>query len=394
MVAVPTDDSGQRSAILICGPAPNAVGGGPTHIRNLWASPLSDWFQLELFRTGSTGTESPASDERMIEKSVRLLTGPFRLATRILAVRPAIVHINSAPDLRAFWRDATLLPVAKLLGRKVVFQLHGGTIKPLVTSKIMRLLTRVVFAVPDVMVVLATCTAGELRGLGRARRIALVPNGVNVFELSSPGQPPMDRQWRLKRLGFLGRLVEAKGLRTAIDALALLRTDPSFPDLELRLAGSGDARERLEEYARLREVDNAVHFVGTFSGRSRVTFLRETDVLILVGGHNEGMPYALLEAMAVGTPVIASAVGGNVDVVRDGIDGRIVPPEDARALASALRELAADPDSLRNMSIAAASRARSVFSLERLAMNLRELYSTLGAQASGQIPAVTPAVDP
>ena len=346
-------------------------------MRNLRASPLSRWFRLDFFQTGSVGAESPARDEPVLNTVRRLLVGPFALAWRIVTNRPAVVHINSSPDLRAFSRDATLLAAAKLLRRKVVFQLHGGTLAALTDTRLMRAITKFVFRLPDVIVVLAGVSSDEFRSLGRTRGVTLVPNGVDIPSLT--GMRPRQHTGRVSRLGYLGRLVDTKGLTQTIDALAILRSEPSFSELELRLAGSGDAADRLSDHARARGVEDAVHFVGTVSGEAKLEFLRDTDVFVLVGSHNEGMPYALLEAMAVGTPVVVSEVGGNVDVVRDHVDGLTVPPEDSAELAIALRDLAADPQALREMSTAAATRAAAEYSLERMATRLRDLYSDLGA---------------
>src|SRR5262245_22303744 len=106
-----------KTRILLCGPPVTALGGGPTHIRNLLASPLGDRFEIEHFESGSRGTESPAKDEGWPRMILRIATSPFTLAGRILRGRPAVIHLNSAMDPKAFWRDAAYVLVARLLGR-------------------------------------------------------------------------------------------------------------------------------------------------------------------------------------------------------------------------------------------------------------------------------------
>lgn len=379
---VGTSSSGQPSTVLVCGPSPQAGGGGPAHIRNLWASPLSRSFRLEFLQTGSRGQESPAVDEPLIAAVLRLIASPFELAARIASTRPAVVHINSATDKRGFMRDAVLLAVAKLFRRRVVYQLHGWSIYRLTGRQGMRMLARAVFRLPDAVVVLANVTVPQFKALGTVRRIEFVPNGVDVPALT--GEVPREHSGRVQRLGYLGRLVDSKGIKEAIDAVAILRADPGFEALELWIAGSGDARRLLEDHASLRGVGSAVRFVGTVSGEAKLSFLRDTDILILISP-SEGMPYSILEAMATGTPVVASAVGGIVDVVRDGIDGRIVPPQDAEALAAVLRELDADPAVVRAMSAAAAARISEDFSLERLAGRFGSIYRSLGAHSTDRI---------
>src|SRR5471032_2675152 len=123
---LPRDSAAAKKAtVLLCGPPASAVGGGPTHIRNMLASPLAKTFNLIHFECGSRGAESPAKDEPTAAKLIRLLTSPFVLMARIVQLRPQVVHINSALDHKAFWRDCAYLLVCKLFRRRVVFQIHG-----------------------------------------------------------------------------------------------------------------------------------------------------------------------------------------------------------------------------------------------------------------------------
>ena len=109
-----------KPTIVICGPSPDAVGGGPTHMRNLRASPLAAEFELVRFETGSRGAESPATDEPRLAMLWRLFTSPFRLAAVLLARQPAIVHLNTSVDAKGFWREIPHLVVCRLLGVRVV----------------------------------------------------------------------------------------------------------------------------------------------------------------------------------------------------------------------------------------------------------------------------------
>ncbi len=382
--------AGPASTILVCGPSPTAVGGGPAHIRNLWASPLNDRFRLEFFQTGSSGKESPALDEPFATTLRRLIISPFALAVRIASTRPAVVHVNSATDRRGFHRDTVLLAVAKLFRRPVVYQLHGSSIHRLTNGPVMRWWAQRVFSVPDVVVVLASSTASQFKDLETVRLIELVPNGVDVGALS--GGVKRLHNGRIRRLGYLGRLVETKGIRQVIDAVAMLRAEGAPDELEFWLAGSGDARQALEQYATARGVGDFVKFLGTVSGDDKLEFLRQTDLLVLISP-TEGMPYSVLEAMAVGTPVVASSVGGITDVIRDGLDGRIVPPEDADALASVLRELAAEPEAVRAISEAAAFRIATDYDLNCLAERFGGIYRALGARALTSLPSHAPTAE-
>ncbi len=364
-----------RSTVLVCGQSPQAVGGGPAHTRNLWASPLSREFDLVLFEAGSRGRESPARDEPLPLTLLRLVTSPFALAWTIATKRPAVVHLNASVDTRAFWREWTHLVVAKLLGVPVLYQIHGGSLATLGAREPMRSIVRAVFRWPDAFVVLASVERDAFESLG-VRRLTVVPNAVNV---ASFGGGARAHDGRVRRLGYLGRLVDGKGLMEAIEALDVLRREPGFEALELRLAGSGLARPKLEAEVARRNLAGAVTFVGHLQGEATAAFLRESD-LFLLPSESEGLPYSVIEALASGTPVVATRVGGIPDIVHDGEHGRLVPVRDAAALAAAIRDLAAEPGRLRAMSRACVAWAERELGLERLARQFAELYRALGAR--------------
>ncbi|MBN2359825.1 MAG: glycosyltransferase [Deltaproteobacteria bacterium] len=139
---------------------------------------------------------------------------------------------------------------------------------------------------------------------------------------------------------FVGRLLETKGVDTLIDALA-----PLSPRPLAWVAGEGPLRSPLERRARALGVE--VRFFGQVSPRQRASLLAAADLAVVPSrpdarGHAEGLPAVVLEAMAAGRPVIASAVGGIPEVVEDGETGWLVAPGDAAALARALRRAIGD----------------------------------------------------
>lgn len=363
-----------RPTVLVCGPSPAAAGGGPAHVRNLWASPLAGEFRLELFETGSRGRESPARDEPALAALVRLAVMPFALGARVAALRPDVVHVNTSVDARGFWREVGSLLVLRAFGRRIVYQIHGGSLERLAGGGWMRGVARAVFGWPDVLVVLASVERAQFEALGGVRRIEVVANAVDVPALRGPS--PREHSGHVRRLGYLGRLVDGKGLFETIAAVDALRRESGFASLEFRIAGSGDARERLAAEIARRGLGGAVTLVGALGPEAKAAFLRECDVFLLPS-ESEGMPYAVLESMAAGTPVVASRVGGIPDAVTDGTHGRLVPPRDAEAIAAALRDLAASPERLREMSRACAERAAGEFGLDRLARQFAAIYREL-----------------
>jgi glycosyltransferase involved in cell wall biosynthesis len=362
----------RKPTVLLCGPPASAVGGGPTHIRNMFASPLAQKFNLVHFECGSRGAESPAKDEPTTAKLIRLLTSPFVLAARIIKLRPQVVHINSALDHKAFWRDCVYLVVCKLFGARVVFQLHGGSIELLCVNRIVRKIVRFAFSLPDAVVLLASVELQQFaKEIGMRERISVIPNAVDVSEYG-PAERPHSGQ--IRHLGFLARLIRSKGVFESIQAVNILRREQNFGDIELRIAGSGPEFEALERHIREQGLDKWVKLIGPIYGRAKVDFLRQIDVLLFPTYHLEGLPYSILESLAAGAPIITTRVGGIPDVVADGVHGILIDSHAPSKIVRALHDLAESPQKLREMSKDCREWAAHGLGLDRLARQFGEIY--------------------
>ncbi|HZQ65136.1 MAG TPA: glycosyltransferase family 4 protein [Gaiellaceae bacterium] len=172
--------------------------------------------------------------------------------------------------------------------------------------------------------------ADRAAGWGLSReRIAVVPSSVSV--------PPLDDRDELRRrhgfegptLVFVGRFVPQKSLDVALDAVA------STDGVSLVLVGDGPERPRVEELARRHGLGDRARFVGSRARQDVFELLRAADASLLSSSW-ENFPHTVVEALAVGTPVIATAVGGVPEVVEDERNGLLVQPQDTRALAAAI----------------------------------------------------------
>lgn len=181
----------------------------------------------------------------------------------------------------------------------------------------------------------------------------------------------------------VGRLVPVKGFDIAVRALAQLRA--AFPEIRLVLVGDGPERSRLEQLAAAS--DNLSRVTITGAAGDVAPFLAASDVVI-APSRNEGMGRVLVEAMALGKPVVASRVGGVASVVSDGRSGVLVPPDDPGELARTLIELLCDPPRMEAYSTVAAERAEQ-FSLRVMQQGLLALYRELASE-KGLSPPPTP----
>ena len=148
-------------------------------------------------------------------------------------------------------------------------------------------------------------------------------------------------------LGVAGRLTAQKALGDTLEALARV------PDVALLVLGDGPERAELERRAGELGLADRVRFLGAGTRDDVIALFRAVDAALLTSAW-ENLPHTLLEALATGTPVIATAVGGIPEVVRDGENGLLVPPRDIAAIASAIDRLVHD-DALRASLAAAAA---------------------------------------
>jgi glycosyltransferase involved in cell wall biosynthesis len=224
--------------------------------------------------------------------------------------------------------------------------------------------------------VVATCSdeVFELRRLGLASdRVSIVPCGVDtgVFTPRGPVAPRGDRP----RLLVLGRLVERKGQEDAVRALV------AVPDAELVVVGGPPAGQLDDdpEVRRLRAVADSLGvadrlvFTGAVARADVPAWVRSADVVLAVPWYE---PFGItpLEAMACGRPVVATAVGGLVDTVVDGVTGDLVPPRDPAALGEALAALLADQDRRAGYGAAGVKRARARYRWARVVADTEAVY--------------------
>ncbi len=230
----------------------------------------------------------------------------------------------------------------------------------------------------DAVIATATDEVRELLDLGaRPDVMHVVPCGVDAF----PPGPPAEGRWHGSRgrILSLGRLVERKGVDTVIAALA------HVADAELVVAGGPAAGfdadpevVRLRSVAEEKGVVDRVSLIGPITRTDVPGLLRSADVVACTPWYE---PFGIvpLEAMACGRPVIASAVGGLLDTVVDGVTGIHVPPRDPERLAAVLRDLLADP--LRRDSLGRAGLAQVVakYTWPKVAAATEDVYRRIVA---------------
>jgi glycosyltransferase involved in cell wall biosynthesis len=217
-----------------------------------------------------------------------------------------------------------------------------------------------------------------------AEKIAVIPNAVRL-----PPQPKSD--YRLRpgsgaKIVALGRLHEKKGFGVLVETIALLRRQGI--DCSCTIAGEGPERARLESQVAREELASSIHLPGW---TDRVAeFLAEGDIFVLPS-FQEDFPLAVLDAMASGVPIVASAIDGPKDFLSEGTTGLLVPPNNASALAHTLVGLLAS-DSLReSLGRAARREAEERYSFQAIGRDLSAALENVmrGRAITGSVEAPT-----
>jgi glycosyltransferase involved in cell wall biosynthesis len=226
----------------------------------------------------------------------------------------------------------------------------------------------------------AVAVSGEVaasmeRHLGSRVSVSVVRNGI---ELDRP-PPARERLAELRRrfglpegapvVGTVAVLRAQKRLDLWLEAA--LRVLAAKPEVHFLIVGDGPLRQDLETAAERLGIVKTVHFAGLQEDVQPYLALFD---LFLMSSEFEGLPLALLEAMAAGVPVVATAVGGVPEVVEDGLDGVLVPAGDPQALAAAVLALLTDPPRRARLSEAGRRRVERDFGVARMARELEMIY--------------------
>jgi glycosyltransferase involved in cell wall biosynthesis len=305
------------------------------------------------------------------------LTALAELVRLIRRERPAIVHTHTS---KAGFIGRLAAVIARVPA--VIHQPHGhifyGYFSPRRTAVFTRL-ERWAARWTDRIITLTDRGTDEhlARDIGCAEQYVAVPSGVPTDELRAAAPP---RGGARARLGLdpdafvvvgLGRLVPIKGFDLL--ARALPAVVAQIPSARVLLVGDGAERAYLGAIASSMGVTERLQMTG--ETEDMTSYLAAADV-VAVPSRNEGMGRVIVEAMALGLPVVATAVGGIPDVVTDGECGRLVEPEDVDALGAALIELGRDPALRRKLGEAAVRRAEA-FSTAVASEKLLAVYASL-----------------
>lgn len=349
------------------------LGGGPAHVRDLVTGLAGPEFRFTIAGPAG-GALVPAltaggADFAPVAAD-RLSAGALRETIRLARERRVQVIHSHGKGAGLYGRIA-----ARLTGAAAIHTFHGihsagysGLYLP-----IERALARRSFAVIHV----SESQAAEARALGLAPagRTRVVVNGVDAAEVRvAAARAPLSRATlglapAALVLATVARFDPVKGLEVLLRALPLILA--RVPEAQLLIVGDGSQRETLRGLARTLDPGGRVVFAGAIPDVARVLPLVD---LYVTASRREGLPLAVLEAMACGLPVLATEAPGHVDAVEHGVTGRLVPVDDVPGLAAAAADLLRDPALRARMGQAGRERVERRFARARMIAEIADLY--------------------
>ncbi len=271
----------------------------------------------------------------------------------------------------------TLLMIiaSKLSGAKTILSIVS---MPLARRRIVRpyewLLDKAVWAASDIVLVNAYAISRSLQNMRNmpADKVVVIHNGLedaHVPEIETDG---------LKdefKIGFLGRVSYEKGIIFLLDAFRKLEKE--HPKARMVIAGKGDALGQINKTIGEYGLNEKINLVGYYDGDVS-TLLSSFDVYVFPSLH-EGLPYSILEAMRGGLAIVSTDVGGIPELIRDGLEGILVPPGSADGLAAAIEKLIKDPELRKALGENARDRFVKMYTLESMQREVKELFARRAA---------------
>lgn len=348
-------------SVLMIGTHPQTMGGIASVVRGYIADGLFERLALTYVATHRDG--SPWS------KTLTALRALARATYLMLRTRPLVhVHLSSRAS---FWRKSIFCVAARVTGRPYLLHMHGSEFMKFFDEECGRFgksAVRTVFAHASLMIALSQKWRDDLQRICPTARIEIVPNAVAIPALEHrPANGP-------RRILFLGRLGNRKGTFDLVRAFAALGT--SSGDATLVCAGDG-AIAQTSLLARELGIAERVSCPGWLDPAASAAHLATADLFVLPS-YAEGLPMALLEAMAAGLAVITTPVGGIPEVVHHMENGYLIQAGDIQALSGALGQLLSSEHLRGRLGAAARESVLQHFSLHAATGHLERIYASYG----------------
>lgn len=365
----------KKPRVLIIGPV-FPRGGGVGMVNSiLLHSDLNENFEMLSLDTGRTKAGSGKETTLAPINFLYFFQQLWRLLVIMVTKRPKLIH-QSVTYGPAFWKEHTFILIARLLGAKAVSHIHGSVLDVELrksSPRKKRWMTRALSLSNSIIVLSEHWKQFLLTEVSPKLNVAIIANSID-HSIAGAMEDGTDFAAREKMVFFIGSLGTRKGVHDALRAVPLIKAE--MPEMEFVFGGKvelGHEKEMIEELCRKATEEHGVQFPGLITGDTKLHYFKTASIFILPS-YNENLPVSILEAMAMGLPVVSTPIAGVPEMMQDGINGFLIEPGDHEALADRIIKLMQDDDLRREIGERNVKNIQKNFHPRIFAQNVSQLY--------------------
>jgi glycosyltransferase involved in cell wall biosynthesis len=374
------EEANKKPCILVFGPG-SEQGSGVATFNNILLSStrLQEKYQMEHLDTIRAEKDMGLGNQLSVRNLSYLVQHLYQFIGIAIRLRPKILHLPVTSGL-AFWKSALLILLGTTFHMKTVAHLHGGRFDQFYRKQnpFIRRIIGWVFYKADTVIALSSHWKRFLFEEVRPDlQVEVVSNTIDLLFAREIEQGIDVSQRKEKRILFLGSLGHRKGVFDILEAIPLVWD--KHPDACFFFAGEEEKRgekAQIDQVCRKNQLNDNIQFLGMVTGQAKIELFKKSMVYILPS-YGENLPYSLLEAMAIGLPVVTTPVGAIPEIIENGYNGFLIEPGDYDSLARRIVQILDEPALREKMSQANIKTIKDGFLPDTVMIKFDSLYTRL-----------------
>lgn len=375
----------EKKKILLVGPFPPTVGGITTYILTLLKSKLKHKFEYIKFTTSrpTVGIFKDVYDysiifhigfNKLFRSAMTTLYHLIKFPIILIIKNPELIHLNTSAYW-SFWENSIYVLLSRFFLKKIILHIHASSFHPFYKTgnSFQKILLRKTLIMADKVVILSPRQKRFFIKLVPEDKLLIIPNVVNLdmFHDRIKSRP---NESEVKVLFIGGDASKRKGIYDLIEAIPIVlkKYGSNVLFIFLGIGNSGN----LKTICRKKNINKFVKFLGYVDEQIKIDFIISSDIFVLPS-YAEGLPIAMLEAMAAGLPVISTPVGSIPDVIEDNINGFLIQPGNYLKLAEKIVILSTDKKLRIKMGNKNKQKIIKEYDIEILTNKLEKIYNNI-----------------
>ena len=361
----------RHSKILILVPGDKTQGGVINYYKALRTRFSSN---IHYFTRGARSWPRRGS---VIFELARIFFDVIRFFIKLLLSRDVLVQTTTSFSSLALFRDGLFIIIAKLMRKKVIVFYRGWDeeLAKVIENKYL-FLFRMVFFRADAIIELSSYNVSRLRRWGYTKEIYLETTLVDDVLVTGVDEHTISMKYSdigVLNILYMARVERIKGIYIALEAYAELRKEYKNK-VEFQLAGDGLEMDMVKNYI----LDNKIEGVsihGFVQGEEKKELLNKAHLFLFPTMHGEGMPNSLLEALAVGLPVVTRPMGGSADILENGLHGFVTTSTDSKDYYILLKNLIDNPQIMNEIGTRNYNYAKERFYASKVVKRIENIFN-------------------